>query len=136
MQNLFFPYLEKKMSNSSFNSSSLSLLTIDAFLDALGYTPWLTILSTFVLPVISFIGAILCSLSAFIFLQPKFKDPVFFFYQLLCLVYIVHLIHNLPNGLLFSLRYYPQIDTYWSSAIRIGVDTYWSSTYILPFYLK
>jgi hypothetical protein len=102
------------MSNSSFNSSLLSLLTVDVFLDALGYTPWLTILSTFVLPVISFIGAILCSLSAFIFLQPKFKDPVFFFYQLLCLVYIVHLIHNTPNGLLFSLRYYPQIDTYWS----------------------
>jgi hypothetical protein len=106
------------MSNSSFNST-LSLLTVDVFLDALGFNSWLLIISTFVLPGISLIGAILCSLSAFIFYQPKFKDPVFFYYQLLCLVYIVHLIHNIPHGLLFSPRYYPQMDTYWSSAFQI-----------------
>ncbi len=110
------------MSNSSFNST-LSLLTTDVFLDALGFNSWLLIISTFVMPVISLIGAILCSLSAFIFLQSKFKDPVFFYYQLLCLVYIVHLIHNIPHGLLFSPRYYPQMDTYWSSAFQIYYAT-------------
>ena len=99
------------MSNQSeINSSSLNQL-----LDSLGFDPWKTIISSFVLPAISFLGLILCSISAWIFFHKKFKDPVFYYYRLLCLVYIIHLMHNIPRGILFSPRYLHNINTYISS---------------------
>jgi len=107
------------MSNQSLiNSnltSSLEPPSLDQLLDSLGFDLWKTILATFIIPATSFIGIIFCSLSAWIFFQKNFKDPVFFYYRLLCIVYIIHLIHNIPYGLLFSPRYIPQMNTYLSS---------------------
>jgi len=58
-------------------------------------------------------------LSAFIILRHKFIDTIFFYYLLLSIVYIIHLAHNIPAGLFFSPRYFPQINTYWSSSYLI-----------------
>jgi hypothetical protein len=118
------------MSNLSFlnsNSSDLnatnafnSLPTLDELLDSLGYSEWLTVSISFVLPLISFVGFILCSLSAYIFFQRKFVDPVFFYYRLLCITYIIHLLLSIPEGIVFSPRYFPQtINTYYSSIYLI-----------------
>ena len=104
------------MFNHSILNSSLSPIeetpSLDQLLDSLGFYPWLTITASFILPTISALGICLCSLSAWIFFDKKFKDPVFFYYRLLCLTYIVHLIHNVPLGLLFSPRYLTNINTY------------------------
>ena len=115
------------MSNLSLNesiSNNLSVSTqdipsLDQLLDSLGFTEWGIIASTFVLPALSFIGLLLCALSAWIFFQEKFKDPVFFYYRLLCFVYIIHLAHNIPAGLLFTLRYFPKISTNSTSIYQI-----------------
>jgi uncharacterized membrane protein len=106
------------MPNLSFseNNSMPLMMSLDEFLNSLGYNDWLTVTASFILPIISLIGMILCSLSAFIFFQKKFVDPVFFYYRLLCLVNILHLAHGIPYGLLFSPRYFSQIiDTYLSA---------------------
>ncbi len=96
------------------SSSIQDLPSLDQLLDTLGFTEWNIIIATFAIPSISLVGIVLCSLSAWIFFQPKFKDPVFYYYRLLSIVYIIHLAHNIPRGLLSTPRYLPQINTYLS----------------------
>ena len=109
---------------SSINAGNAStsiqdIPNLDQLLDTLGFTEWDIITATFALPSISLVGIVLCSLSAWIFFQPKFKDPVFYYYRLLCIVYIIHLAHNIPRGLLSTPRYFPQINTYFTSIYLI-----------------
>jgi hypothetical protein len=99
--------------------SSQEIPDLDQLMDLLGFTEWEIITSTFVLPALSFIGLVLCTLSIWIFFHEKFKDPVFFYYRLLCLVYIIHLAHNIPGGLLFTPRYFPKISTYSTAIYQI-----------------
>ena len=111
------------MSNQSLINSTLTSTSeppsLDQLLDALGFDLWKSIIATFIIPTTSFLGIIFCSLSAWIFTNKKFHDPVFFYYRLLCIVYIIHLIHNIPRGLLDSPRYFPQMNTYLSSIYLI-----------------
>ena len=101
------------MSNLSFlNSSDLnatnaldSLPTLDELLDSLGFSQWLMVSNSFVMPCIGFVGLILCSMSAYIFFQRKFVDPVFFYYRLLCITYIIHLVLSIAYGIFFSTIY-------------------------------
>jgi len=94
-------------------------MSLEKLLESLGFSQSITFTSTFIIPSISLIGIIVCSLSVYIFLQPRFINPVYYFYRLLCVVYIVHLMHGIPFGLLFSPKYFPQIDTYLSSIYLI-----------------
>jgi hypothetical protein len=113
------------------SASIQDIPNLDQLLDTLGFTEWKIIVSTFVLPSISLVGIVLCGLSAWIFFQPKFKDPVFYYYRLLCIVYIIHLAHNIPRGLLFTPRYYPQINTYFTTIYLIYFSSI--STFLFHF---
>ena len=96
------------------------LPSLEELLDSLGFKHWITVICSFFLPFISCIGVILCSLSLFIFTRPRFINPIFSYYRLLCLVYIIHLLHGIPYGLLFSPRYFPRvINTYLSGLYKI-----------------
>jgi len=110
------------MSSQSFlNSSDLnatnafnSLPSLDQLLDSLGFSQWLMVSNSIVLPCIGFVGLIFCSVSAYIFFQRKFVDPVFFYYRLLCITYIIHLVLSIPEGIFFAtmyLSYYSSIYT-------------------------
>ena len=103
------------MSNSSFKSENATLvMSLDELLESLGYTQWITVTSTFVMPLICLIGLVLCSMSAFLFFhfRSKFKEPMFFYYRLLCVIYLIQLVHCIPFGLLSSNRYFRDLDTY------------------------
>lgn len=93
-------------------SNLTSTLTIYELLDSLGFEPFKTIMITFILPFINVLATIACSLSAYIFLQRKFSEPSFFYYRVLCFVYILNSIQNILRGLFFSPRYFPRINTY------------------------
>jgi hypothetical protein len=105
--------------SSNLSSSIQDTPSLDQLLGKLGFIEWGIVTTTLALPSISLVGIVLCALSAWIFFQSKFKDPVFFYYRLLCIVYIIHLAHNIPRGLLFTPRYYPQINTYFTSIYLI-----------------
>jgi hypothetical protein len=116
MSNLSFLNSNELISNNSTNSQP----TLDELLNSLGFSQWLTLSNSFVLPIISAIGTCLCLLSVYIFFQPKFADPVFVYFRLLCYTYIIHLIFAIPYGLFYTPRYFPQIiDTYWSTIYSI-----------------
>jgi hypothetical protein len=94
--------------------------SLEALLDSLGFKHWMTVTTSFVLPFVSLIGCIFCSLSLFIFNRRRFVNPLFFYYRLLCIVYIIHLLHGIPYGLVFTPRYFPQlINTYVISLYQI-----------------
>jgi hypothetical protein len=112
------------MSNQSlFNASVFSTAdttpSLDHLLDTFGFDAWKTIIASFILPMTSLVGLALCLLSVWIFSHEKFKDPVFFYYRLLCIIYIIHLMHNIPRGIFFSPRYLQNINTYISSIYLI-----------------
>jgi hypothetical protein len=111
------------MNQTTYKNSSISeYLTLDEFLDTLGFSKWITITTSFVLPIVNVIGLVLCSLSLWIFSQSRFKNPTFFYYRLLTIVYILSLFHNIPAGLLFSPRYYNRnqsMNTYATSIFHI-----------------
>jgi hypothetical protein len=109
----FFFHLKNMFGNNSLYPS------LNKLLDSLGFEEWTTITCSFILPIISLIGIILCSISFYIYCQEKFNESSFFFYRLLCLTNIFQLIHNIPFGLLFSPRYFPLINTYLSSIFLI-----------------
>jgi hypothetical protein len=102
------------VANSTF-SSVLIIPTLDELLDSFGFRQWFTVVTSFVLPSVSLLGTVLCSLSVYIYFQRKFVDPVFFYYRLLCLSYVVHLALGIPYGLLLTPRYFPQVNTYLST---------------------
>ena len=105
--------------SSTSNETTISTPSLDELLDDLGYEMWESVISTFILPPINIIGILLCSFSLWIFSRSSFKDPIFFYYKLLCFVYIIHLLHNISYCVLFSPRYFPTINTYWTSVYQI-----------------
>jgi hypothetical protein len=112
---------------SSYENSTASLMSLDELLSTLGYYPYKEILATFVLPAINVLGLAFCALSLFIFSKKKFVHPSYFYYRLLCLVYIIHQAHNIPRGILFSPRYFPTIDTYmyaWFQIYYLFITTF------------
>ena len=96
-----------------------SPMPLETLLATMGFYEWKTVMASFVLPIISLIGAFFCSLSAYIFFHRKFAEPVFVYYRLLCLVFIFHLIQTIPYGLVFSPKYFPQINTHHSAIYMI-----------------
>jgi hypothetical protein len=116
--------IQNKLVNENF--SSMPNLTLNELLDEVGFVPWLTITNTFVLPSISMIGIVFCSISAKIFFMEKFADPIFFYYRVLTIVYIFGLVINIPSGILFSPRYLPNIDTYLATLFHSYYMPFWN----------
>jgi len=105
--------------NSTNLTSSMLFTSFDQLLDSLGFNEWVTIVTLFVMPILSLTCLIMCSLSAWIFFQKKFIDPVFIYYRLLCLVYILQLAHGIPLGILYSNRFLLRYFSYYNSMFVI-----------------
>ena len=121
--------LSSQVIKSSDNSTA-TLMSLDELSTALGYYPYKEILATFVLPAINVLGLAFCSLSLFIFNKKKFVHPSFFYYRLLCLVYIIQQVHNIPRGILFS----PRSNVFPTFLITFSVYTFVPSVAIFVFY--
>ena len=100
-------------------STPTSNISLDTLLDTLGFSHWKTVIASLALPIISLLSIGTCSLSLYIFFQRRFIDPVFFYYRLLCLIYILHLFMTIPYGLLFSPQLFPSINMYQCSIYHI-----------------
>jgi hypothetical protein len=104
---------------SSLNETVANLPSIDQLLLQLGFETWQTTIKTFVLTPINLIALGFCSFSLWIFYRSSFVDQIFFYYRLLCFIYILKLIHNIPFGILFSPFYFPWVNTYGINVYRI-----------------
>jgi hypothetical protein len=99
----------------------MSNKTLDELLDSLGFDPWKTITATYGLFAFNLSGAIFGMLSAWTFSRRQFyQEPIFFYYRLLSLLFILHSLHNLPYAICYSPRYFPTIDTYVASIYMIA----------------
>ena len=108
------------LNTTSINSSSIvDIPSFDELLDQLGYEMWQTVVNTFILPLINLVGIGLCSFSLWIFTRSSFEESIFFYYRLLCFILIIHLIHNIPFGILSSPRLFPMMNSYVSSLFGV-----------------
>jgi hypothetical protein len=115
-------YIGLNVSNSSSSSSNSSLSnmpSIDLLLAMLGFSEWQFFSTTYVLSLVSLLGIVLCSVSFWIFSNKKFKDPVFFYYRLLCLVYVIHLANTFSCCILFTPQNFPHLNTYLTAHFQI-----------------
>lgn len=97
----------------------ITTMNLNDLLDVLGFDDKKAFTTTFVLPLVNLLGIVFCSVSFWIFSQKNFTDPIFVYYRLLNIVNIVHLLHNVLKGILFSPRFIPNINTYASSVYMI-----------------
>jgi hypothetical protein len=81
--------------------------TLPELLDQSGFSICESFVNTFILPPINLMGLGFCSFSLWIFSQRSFSDPKYLYYRLLCLVNIIHLLHNIPGSLSLALLYFP-----------------------------
>ena len=102
-----------------FTNETTSISSLDELLYQLGFEIWEIVINAIILPPINLIGILLCSFSFWIFSRPSFEDPIFFYYKLLCIVNIIHLIHNIPACLFFSPFYFPMFNSYATSVFLI-----------------
>ncbi len=87
-------------------TNNSSIYTLDELLDSLGFTERITFAASFIVPGISLFGIGVCLLSTLILFQSRFINPVYFYYILLCIIYIIHLVHGIPFDILISPRYF------------------------------
>ena len=107
------------MNNTNSNSSTVSPpLPIEVLLSFAGFLPFESIASVFVMPIIVFLGALLCLLSVFIFFRASSpgkeftNEPVYVYFKVIAIIYLAHLLALIPHGFCFtaSAIYLPQID--------------------------
>jgi hypothetical protein len=100
------------INTTALNVSTSPLPSLNVLLAQLGFQTWQTLTITFILPPVNLISAVFCSFSLWIFLRSTFSDPIFFYYKLLCLINIIHSLHNTLIFVPFLPIYFPWIDTY------------------------
>ena len=90
------------------NSLTIHAKNLDVLLRRLGFQLWEEIVNQCVLPLLNLIGVVSCSLSVFIFFQStQFRYPIFFYYRLLTISYLVMVVLNLPPNFAFLLALSP-----------------------------
>lgn len=109
------------MNNENNTKGDTFTPSLDELLDSLGFTERITFAASFVVPSLSLFGISVCLLSTLILCQSRFINPVYFYYRLLCIIYIIHLVHGIPFGILISPRYFqsPRFDSYLSTIYLI-----------------
>ena len=107
------------MNNTNSNSSIVSQpLPIDVLLSYAGFLPFESITYVFVIPLVGFLGALLCLLSMLIFFRASSpgkefnNEPVYVYFKVIAIIYLAHLLALIPHGFCFtaSAIYLPHID--------------------------
>jgi hypothetical protein len=122
--------LNKTFRHLNDSATNITLRSLEEWLEIVGLAPWMSKVTTFVLPVINFLGIFGCTLSLWIFFRKKFVDSIFFYYRLLCAINMLHLLHNIPACVLLSPRYFPDANTWYIAAFK----TYYAFTTIFLFH--
>ena len=113
------------------------LLSLDELLESLGFKIWEEFLSQFVFASLNLLSALTCSTSAWILFKKSdgtFKDPVFFYFRLISVLYLLCSLVNIPLETCFSPRFFPLsiINTYFCSALNVACLPI--ITFLLHFY--
>jgi hypothetical protein len=96
-----------------------TLSSISVLFALLGFQTWQTLVLTFILPPINFVGAVFCSFSLSFFFRTAFSDPIYFYYKLLCFINIIHLEHIVLACVPFLPLYFPWVNSFLMSFFSI-----------------
>ena len=94
------------------NDSVLANYTLDELLELNGLAPFNTITFQFIIPTLGLIGLALSCVNACIYFGPDFAQPMFVYYKVLVIVFMVNLGSCVPYGFCYSPKYLPAQDSY------------------------
>jgi len=98
--------------NPNESNQSSTIYPLDDLLFIFGFTPINIYIYEIVIPIIAFIGFILCTLSLWIFFKKKFSASIYWYFRVLTLANSIHLAMAMPYGICFTPKYFPNMDTY------------------------
>jgi hypothetical protein len=99
------------MDPNTSNESSI-MYSLDDLLDLVGILPIDIYTYHFIIPVIAFIGCILCTLSLWIFFKKKFSAPIYWYFKAISIANIIQLVFAIPYGICFTPKYIPNMNSY------------------------
>jgi hypothetical protein len=99
------------MSPNESNESSM-IYPLDDLLFSFGYSPITIHTYGIIIPIISFIGCILCALSLWIFFNRKFSASIYWYLRVITIDNLIQLAFAVPYGICNTPTYFPNMNSY------------------------
>ncbi len=115
------------MNPNESNESSM-IYPLDDLLFSFGYLPISVQTYGIIIPIIAFIGCILCTLSLGIFFKKKFSAPIYWYFRVVTIANIIQLAFAIPFGICFSPKYIPNMDSYSCALVQCAYLPFLSFT--------
>jgi len=98
--------------NSNERNESSVIYQLDDLLFSLGTHPFSIYMYEIIMPIIAFIGCILCTLSLGIFFKKKFSISIYWYFRVTTIVNTIQLAFAIPYGICFTPKYFPSMDSH------------------------
>ena len=94
-------------------SNSTPIYDIAELLDSFYISQFVVIVYQFAIPIMGFIGTILCPLNVVIFFKKIFQKTEFDYFKVLSVAYLINVMSGIIYGFSFSPEFFPSIDSHW-----------------------
>jgi hypothetical protein len=98
--------------NPNKSNDSSTIYQLDDLLFSFGYWPITIYMYQIILPIVAFIGCILCTLSLWIFYKKKFSAPIYWYFRVITIDNLIQLLFAIPYGICTTPKYFPDMDSY------------------------
>ncbi len=105
------------MNPNESNESSM-IYPLDDLLFSFGYWPISVQTYGIIIPVIAFIGFILCTLSLGIFYKKKFSASIYWYFRVITIANLTQLAFAIPYGICYTPKYFPYMDSYLCAIVQ------------------
>jgi hypothetical protein len=110
--------------NNTNNSDESIVYQLDELLDSLGLLSVDIYLYQIVIPITSLIGLLLCVLTAIILFDKKFIAPIYDYFRVITVTYIIQLTFALAYGTCFTPKYFLNMDSYSCAIVQCAYIPY------------
>jgi len=98
--------------NPNESNQSSTIYPLDDLLYSLGFLPISIYICEIILPIVAFIGCILCTLSLWIFFNRKFTATIYWYFRVVTIANLIQLAFAIPYGICFTPKYFPSMNSY------------------------
>ncbi len=111
------------------STSTNENFTIGELLEYLEYKKFDITIYQFVIPVIGFIGFILCFINVWIYFKSQFNSRTYQYYRFMNIIYVIGMLFSIPYGFCFTPAYFPNMNSYKCAILQSVYIPYTSYTF-------
>ena len=104
--------------NKSDSTVAANLTLID-ILDALGFIQVDVMIYQFVIPIVGCVGSVFAAISVIIFFNSKYNTPIFVYFRVLSLIYLLLLMACVTYGFCFTPQFFPSMESQWCAYYQL-----------------